>query len=315
MLPSPLDPRRLRRTVEVPPGPPDADPLDESRFLGMGRSLAFPFPQWRARDRYRTVFFDEGQGQPLVFVHGLGANATHFELIARELVASHRVIGLDLVGCGWSAKPQVPYTIELLRDHLLEFLEARGIRRATLCGHSLGGAVCLAAALARPARFDGVVLLCGAGLAPVPLWARLAAPVFLRRGLLYRTLLHGVDFIVKNVFVEGPEENPGVRWFRDSALRDEPGNPNLREFARVSESLCWDVMKRHYARELGALGLPVLALFGDHDKLTALPSVLRSLGGTRRVRTVVIPRCGHMPMIERPRETLFHLERFLENPP
>lgn len=313
MLHSPLDPRRLRRVV--PPGPPDADPLDVSRFLGMGRSLAFPFQEWRARDRYRTVFFDEGEGETLVFVHGLGANATHFELLARELVNRHRVVGLDLVGCGWSEKPHLAYTIELLRDHLLEFLEARGIRRATLCGHSLGGAVCIATALARPGLLDGVVLLCGAGLAPVPRWARLAAPVFLRKSLLYRTLLHGADFIVRNVFVDGPEENDGVRWFRDSALRDAPGNPNLREFARVSESLCRDVMQRHYASELGSLGLPVLAIWGDHDKLTALPSVLRSLRGARRVRTVVIPRCGHMPMIERPRETLFHLERFLENPP
>ncbi len=60
--------------------PHDADPLDQSAgFLGVGRSLTFPFPQWRARDGHRTVFFDEGRGPAQVFVHGLGGKATHWE--------------------------------------------------------------------------------------------------------------------------------------------------------------------------------------------------------------------------------------------
>jgi pimeloyl-ACP methyl ester carboxylesterase len=281
----------------------------------MGRSDTFPFPEWRAHDPYRTVYFDAGVGRTLVFVHGLGGNATHFEAVVRGLAPRYRVVGLDLVGCGWSAKPRRPYSIALARDHLLEFLDRRGIGAATLVGHSFGGAVCLDAVLARPGQFDGLVLLCAAGIAPLPGWMRAAARLVLDRRLLYPALLHGADFIVRHVFVDGPEENAGVRWFRDTALRDAPGEPNLRDFARVCESLCRDVIAHDVRRRLPELALPVLALYGDHDPLTDRAAVFRGLRRIRRARAVVLDRCGHMPMIERPDETLLHLERFLRHPP
>lgn len=293
-----------------------AEPLDEEHgFAGMGRSHTFPFRQWRDRDEYRTVFFDEGQGPPVVFVHGLGGNATHFEFLLTDLAKDHRVVGLDLVGCGWSRKPHVAYTVELLRDHLLSFLDRRAIGRATLVGHSLGGAVCMAAALARPGQFDSLALLCAAGVAPLPRWMRAAAPWFLRRKVLLPTLALGSNFIVRNVFVDSAEQNCHVRWFRESALRDDPGYPNLRDFVRVCETLCRDVVTGDFSDQLASLHLPVLGIWGDADKLTCRSRVMRNLSRISRVRTVVLERCGHMPMIERPAETLFHLRRLLTSPP
>jgi 4,5:9,10-diseco-3-hydroxy-5,9,17-trioxoandrosta-1(10),2-diene-4-oate hydrolase len=289
--------------------------LDESQgFLGMGRSHTFPFAQWRAFDDYRTVFFDEGYGHPLVFVHGLGGNATHFEFVAKELVRRNRVIGIDLVGCGWSRKPDLPYTIALQTEHLLSFIDSLGLGEVTLVGHSLGGAVCLGAALARPGQIKNLALISAAGLAPIPTWMRKVAPIALRRQLLYRVLFHGADFIVDNVFANG-DENAGVRWFRQSALRDAPGNPNLKDFARVGESLARDAARRHFADRLSELAMPVLSLWGDCDKLTTIPQVMENLARIPRVRTVVMRRCGHMPMIEHPEQTLFQLERLLDCPP
>jgi pimeloyl-ACP methyl ester carboxylesterase len=312
----PLRPVRPSARLRQPLAPARPRPLDESGpFEGIGRSLTFPFAQWRDVDEHETVFFDEGEGHPLVFVHGLGGNATHFEPILGDLVHRYRVIGLDLVGLGWTRKPRVDYTIDLLRDHLLSFLDRHDIRRPTLIGHSLGGAVCLGAALERPGEFRSLALLCAAGVAPLPTWMRAAAPLFLRERLLFYTLGLGANFILDNVFVDRQERSPYVRWFRQSALRDDPGAPNLREFARVCETLCTDVARRDFSRRLGELELPVLALWGDRDRLTHQRGVLRQIGQIRRLRTVVLRRCGHMPMIERPQETLYQLERLLEHPP
>jgi 4,5:9,10-diseco-3-hydroxy-5,9,17-trioxoandrosta-1(10),2-diene-4-oate hydrolase len=292
------------------------EPLDgASTVLGIGRSWSFPLQQWRARDLYRTVYFDEGRGPALVFVHGLGGNATHWEFIAPRLVDRYRVVGLDLVGCGWTRKPDLAYSIALLRDHLLDFLDSRGIGRATLVGHSLGGAVSLAAAVKKPSLVESLVLLCSAGLGPLPPWMRWGANNILSPSVVYPMLILGADFILDNVFVQGPDENRYVRWFHQTSLRDEPGYPNLRDFARVGTYLCRDAVKTDFSDRLPFLQAPALVMMGDHDKLSSLSCVLRKVGGISRVRTVVIPKCGHMPMVEHPEETLFHMRRFLADPP
>jgi pimeloyl-ACP methyl ester carboxylesterase len=304
-----------RRVVDRHPKP-DATLLDESAgFLGLGRSLTFPWPQWRANDEHRTVYYDEGRGRTLVFIHGLGANGTHWERIATSLVDRYRVVAPDLVGCGWSRKPHVTYSVDLLRDHLIAFLESRGIRHAVLAGHSMGGAVCLAAALKRPDLVEALVLVSAAGVGPLPRWMRAVGPSALRRSVLLPFFVLGASFILDNVFVARPEENEHVRWFRESAMRDDKGMPNLLDFARVCETLCADLLHRDYSPQFHRIHVPVLALWGDADRLTYVPSVLRSLDGFPRLRTVVLRRCGHMPMVERPDETLFHLERFLSSPP
>jgi len=281
---------------------------------GLGRSSTFPFPQYIADDEHETVYFDEGLGRTLVLVHGLGANCTNWEPIVRILAPRCRLVGLDLVGCGWSRKPDVRYTVDLLRDHLLGFLERRGIGRATLIGHSMGGAVVIAAALAQPSLAEGLVLIDAAGVSRLPLWMRLGAGVALHRALLLPALGLGAGLILDNVFVDAPRENRNVRWFREASLRDGPLLPNLRDFARVSESLCRDIVRRDYSGELLRIDAPVLAIWGECDKLTTLGCGDR-LEGLRRLRTVVLERCGHMPMVERPEETAFCIERFLDAPP
>jgi 2-hydroxy-6-oxonona-2,4-dienedioate hydrolase len=315
-----------RRVPSAPPLAPPSGPeprvetdelLDESRgLLGMGRSTTFPFPQYRAADAFRTVYFDAGAGaRPLVFVHGLGANATHFEHIASYFGKRTRVLGLDLVGCGSSEKPRRPYTLDLLTGHLLDFLEARGVERAVLVGHSLGGAVCLDAALRHPDRFDGLVLLGAAGVAKLPSWMHLAGPVFLRYEVLYPFLRFGHPFILENVFVDSAEENPFVRHFHQMALRDEPGYRHLKDFARVCGSLCRDLLGRDFSGQIPSLPMPILGLWGRADKLTPVREIERSLARARSARLVFLDRCGHMPMIEKPREVLYQMERFLRELP
>jgi pimeloyl-ACP methyl ester carboxylesterase len=289
----------------------DAEPLDETAgFLGLGRSLTFPFAQWRGRDRFRTVFFDEGCGPALVFVHGLGGNATHFEALAKALASRHRVIGLDLVGCGWSAKPDLHrYTPALLTGHLLEFLDRLGVSRAVLLGHSLGCAVVTSAALLRPGLARGLALIAPVGVVPPPRLVRLLSPLVLRRRLLNAVFRHQPRAVLRGNFVAGEGENERVRSFLDGAARDADGGPNVQDFARVTETLCAELLRLDLSPNLARLDAPVLALAGDGDRLTA-PALerLRAPNLTR----ALIERCGHMPMIERPEEVLSLLNGWLE---
>ena len=296
------------------------EPLDTSRgSVSMGRSPTFPFAQWRAPDRYRTVYFDEGTGPALIFVHGLGGNVTHFEHLLPDLARDHRIVGLDLVGFGASAKPDRRYDVDFLVEHLLTFLAERGVERTTLVGHSMGGTICLAAALSRPEMVEALVLIGAACLAPLPRWIRLGSRLVLHAQVLNPVLKRSYDRILDNVFVDSPEANPYVRNFRVASLADEPGMPHLlphlRDFARVSASVCRDLVQRDYSSRLHELKMPVLALWGDSDKLVTAPSVAEALTRIPRLRRAVIPRAGHLPMVERPAEVLDQIRAFLTNPP
>ncbi len=294
---------------------PARDPLDLTLALGTGRSDRFPFPQWRAGDRFRTVYFDEGSGPALVLVHGLGGNATHWELVAGPLAEQHRVVALDLVGCGWSAKPQLDYSVALLRDHLLQVCDDLDLVGATLVGHSLGGAVCAAAALRRPGHFRSLALVCPAGLVPTPRLLRLASTAVLRRRLLYPYFRYASAMALQSWFVDRARDNPDVRWFIDSTVSDAAGGENLKSMSRVTESLVPDLLRGETGRSLHALDLPVLALLTEADRLTNTRQARQALDRIPHVRRATLPACGHLPFVERPAQFLAHLRRFLADPP
>jgi len=292
---------------------PPRDPLDLTLALGTGRSERFPFPQWRARDRFRTVYFDVGAGPPLVLVHGLGGNATHWELVAGALAEQHRVVALDLVGCGWSAKPDRDYSVALLRHHLLQFCDDHDLAGATLVGHSLGGAVCAAAALRRPGHFRSLALVCPAGLVPTQRLLRLATTAVLRRRLLYPYFRYASTMALQSWFVDRARDNPDVRWFLDSTVQDATGGENLKAMSRVTESLVPDLLRGETGRGLEALDLPVLAMLTEADRLTNTRQARRALDRIPRVRRVTVPACGHLPFVERPAQFLAHLRRFISD--
>jgi cis-3-alkyl-4-acyloxetan-2-one decarboxylase len=110
-------------------------------------------------DGVRMHYLDEGEGPPLLFVHG---NPT-WSFYWRRLVAAFRdrtrCVAPDHVGCGLSDKPgDYPYTLAQRRDDLVRLIEHLDLKGITLLAHDWGGAIGLGAALATPDRFARLVL-------------------------------------------------------------------------------------------------------------------------------------------------------------
>ncbi|NDD28502.1 MAG: alpha/beta fold hydrolase [Proteobacteria bacterium] len=101
---------------------------------------------------------ERGSGAPLVCVNGLGAHLGYWFSTAERLAARHRVIIYDHRGAGRSDAPPGLYTIEQMRDDLKGLLDALGVARASLVGHSMGGSVAMSFAAAHPERVDRLVL-------------------------------------------------------------------------------------------------------------------------------------------------------------
>lgn len=102
---------------------------------------------------------DAGQGEPcFVLVPGLGVDRTVWDVVAKRLEAGHRVLAVDLPGHGQSVAID-SVRVERIAEALDATLEARGIKKAILVGHSYGGLVALAEAAAHGRRAAGVVVV------------------------------------------------------------------------------------------------------------------------------------------------------------
>ncbi|EWY42069.1 acetoin dehydrogenase [Skermanella stibiiresistens SB22] len=118
--------------------------------------------------RLRYLVMGDGKGEegvaPLVLIHGFGGDLNNWQFNQPMLAEDRPVYALDLPGHGGSAKHGVVGGVPELARAVRDFLNALGIQRAHLGGHSMGGAVALHLAAEEPARVASVTLVCSAGL-------------------------------------------------------------------------------------------------------------------------------------------------------
>ena len=99
---------------------------------------------------HRIHWREFGSGPPLLLVHGLGSSGADWAFQIPPLAANHRVIVPDLRGSGRSVDARGPFSIPQFADDLWALLDALDAGQPRLVGFSLGGAVALEMALARP---------------------------------------------------------------------------------------------------------------------------------------------------------------------
>jgi pimeloyl-ACP methyl ester carboxylesterase len=104
---------------------------------------------------YRAV--GDPSAPPMVLLHCLGEDERDWHPLLPALAANHRVYAVDQRGHGASGQPG-RYSFELMRDDVIAFLDALGIDRCVLIGHSMGGTVATLAAEAAPQRLTHLIL-------------------------------------------------------------------------------------------------------------------------------------------------------------
>ena len=125
----------------------------------------------RALSRDIEIAYEEtGLGDPaVILIHPPFGHRSHFAMVFSHLARKHRVIALDLRGCGESGVPAEGFRIADLAEDVRAVCRAAKVDRAVLCGHSLGGTVALEVAALEPRLVGGVALLDPVVLFPEPL--------------------------------------------------------------------------------------------------------------------------------------------------
>jgi pimeloyl-ACP methyl ester carboxylesterase len=122
-----------------------------------------------AADGVEIAFDVAGSGEPaLVFVHGWAGNRHHWDGQLDAFAGSHRVVRVDLAGHGDSGTARQDWSMVSFADDVVTVIDALGLQHVVLIGHSLGGTVAVAAAVALGRRVDGVV--------GVDTWSALGGP-------------------------------------------------------------------------------------------------------------------------------------------
>jgi pimeloyl-ACP methyl ester carboxylesterase len=120
--------------------------------------------QWRGHNVYYVQAGEKTQARPaLLLVHGFGASTDHWRKNIAELSQEFQVFAIDLLGFGRSAKAKIPYSGDLWRDQLHDFIKEVIGQKAVLAGNSLGGYASLCVAAQCPNVAAGLVLLNSAG--------------------------------------------------------------------------------------------------------------------------------------------------------
>ncbi|QWV92519.1 alpha/beta hydrolase [Geomonas oryzisoli] len=276
-----------------------------------------PLNQCRLSEREVLAYRCYGSGPaPVVLVHGLAARSETWADLAPLFPADRYTLYLlDLLGSGESAKPkQADYSIRGHSLRLLAFLDQRGLEQVTLVGHSLGGAVVLLAAVEAMLRgaqslLAAMVIMAGPGyIQRLPLMAeifenRIAAALFIA--------LYAPDLWIKVGLKMAYYDHNLVD--REHIARYAPCYRN-RKAKRALVETCRSLIpldQEQIAARYGELRLPVLLLWGRHDRIVPLSQGTRLQAAIAGAELQVIDECGHNPQEEKPAETFAIFESFI----
>lgn len=119
-------------------------------------------------------YFEQGQGQPLILLHGNGESCDYFEHQITYFSKQYRVIALDTRGHGQSPRGEKPFTIKQFAEDLHDFMDENGIEKAVILGFSDGGNIALTFALKYPERVEKMIVdganLFPSGVKPLYQW-------------------------------------------------------------------------------------------------------------------------------------------------
>ncbi|MCX5796187.1 MAG: alpha/beta hydrolase [Elusimicrobia bacterium] len=260
----------------------------------------------------RTHVLSGGAGEPIVFLHGLGASSYSWRHLLPAFAETHSVFAPDFPGYGRSDKPRdFDYTFAGFARWLRRFIEEQGLSRPVLVGNSMGGDVSLFLALQAPELVSRLVMIGS------PVYADRIPPFigFMRRPLLGRILepLLGrwtVRLVAPSAFWDRSCITEEVLDEYSLALRTPAGRRAVAENIRR----CLSPELDGYIARYPELEPPVLFIRGEHDGVVDSASAERFCRAVPKGRFLPIPDCGHVPQEERPAAVISALAAFLAEP-
>ena len=255
----------------------------------------------------KTNYHEAGSGPPVILIHGSGPGVSawaNWQFAIPYLAERLHVFAYDQIGFGYTEPaPNQSYSLELWTNHLLNFMQAVGVKRAHLVGNSMGAAVALDAAVTHPEVVDRLVLMGamgvhfqlkpGEGLDAV--WGYTPSVANMRRLI--------------DIFAYDPGKFPTDQL---AELRYEA---SIRPGAQEAFSSMFPQPRQKevdalaaYEDRLSEVTHPTLIVHGREDRVIPLETSLKLLQVLDNAQLHVFGHCGHWTQLE-PRDAFNRLVR------
>ncbi|MEO1619526.1 MAG: alpha/beta fold hydrolase [Cyanobacteria bacterium J06632_3] len=252
---------------------------------------------------------------PFLLLHGFDSSLFEFRRLVPLLAQQRRVYAVDLAGFGFcdrtsdcfqTKKPTDTVNPDLIRQHLVGFIEQIIDSPVILVGASMGGGVAIDLSVSHPELVKKLVLLDAVGFAPAP--------------VIGRFMFSPVDKWATNFL-----RNPGVRRkISENAYFDKSFvTPDAELCASLhlqmpnwQESLIAFTKSRGYgglAQKIAQIDVETLVLWGRQDKILGMKDAPRFEETLPNGKLVWVEDCGHVPHLEQAKLTAEHLSKFAIN--
>jgi 4,5:9,10-diseco-3-hydroxy-5,9,17-trioxoandrosta-1(10),2-diene-4-oate hydrolase len=247
----------------------------------------------KLKQGYEMHYLEHGSGPAVVFVHGSGpgvnAYSNFFPNYRAIATAGYRCVLPDMIGFGWSSKPDdIDYTLELFVPTLREFLDLLKIERCVLVGNSLGGAISMKLAIDHPERVAKLIVMGPGGIEARETYFKMP----------------GIQKMVSQ-FVGSGFDRAGLRRllqllaYDPNTITDELLEQRFNILQTQPKAVLARMSITDLTPELGKLRGPLLGFWGVEDQFCPASGYEKILRAVPDSRFIMYSRCGHWAMIER----------------
>ncbi|CAI8865315.1 abhydrolase domain-containing protein 6 [Pseudomonas jessenii] len=255
-----------------------------------------------------SYYESERQGPTVILIHGFSSSKQVWFEPGKALSSRFHVIIPDLPGWGASTdNDHSNYDIEAQATRLHDFILALEAENITLIGHSMGGAIAGVYAADQPQRVSRLVLVGALGLS-------FKDNDFMRElnaggnPFIYDDRA-GVERTARLVYLNPPQMSD--RQVQEAILANRAQRAFIEStLAQIRPSSQWLALDHRLTK----LNMPVLGIWCREDKVidvSALDTLRNGLPASSANNSVILEGCNHLPMVERPAETLQALDAFI----
>lgn len=275
----------------------------------------YPFePNYLSIDKIRLHYVDQGQGDPIVMLHGNPTWSFFYRNLAKQFSKNFRVVVPDHIGCGFSDKPlEYQYTLEQHIENQIRLIEKLELKNITLILHDWGGAIGMGVATRRPHLIKKIVVMNTAAFTSEEIPVRiniLRNPFgewFIRKfngfafPATFMATTKGLNPLVKQGFIL-PYHDFNSRIATAKFVRDIPmskSHPTYSTLMTIEENL-------------KKINVPLLILWGEKDFCFTTSFLKKWMDFFPNAKSVSYPNAGHYLIEDELESILLEIDQFLK---